>query len=180
MFHLICIVHDTDVDLSHYAQRLGFTFRIKPSFCFQFALNCYPGVKCCQYTSPFLSASPPVPAGPVATPPTPLSLSCRDEVCPVASGRHFPAGRLLPPRSSLQSRRYLYSTHTLCSTADSNTVSLYHCTVLQLYCIELCCSLPLQTPSLVWSRVATQWEKMTVFCRYVCMELSVKELQSLI
>ena len=131
----------------------------------------------CQYTSPFLSALPPVPAGPVATSPAPLSLSfsCRDEVCPDASGRHFPAGRLLPPRSSLQSCRYLYSTHTLCSTADSNTVSLYHCTVLQLYCIELCCSLPLQTPSLVWSRVATQWEKMTVFSRYVC-----KELQSLI
>ena len=125
MFHLICIVHDTDVDLSHYAQCLGFTFCIKASFCFQFALNCFPGVKCCQYTSSFLSASPPVPAGPVATsPPLSPSLSRRDEVYPVASGRHFPAGRLLPPRSSLQSRRYLYSTHTLCSTADSNTVSL--------------------------------------------------------
>ena len=192
-----------------------------------------------------------------------LSLSRRDEVCPVASGRHFPAGRLLPPRSSLQSRRYLYSTHTLCSTPDSNTVSLplhctaaitvlscvalcslqqiltqcvsttalycsYYCIALcalhqtltqchsttalycsyycielccvalcalqqtltqclsttalycSYYCIVLCCSLPPQTLSLVWSRVATQWEKMTVFCRYVCMELSVKELQSLI
>ena len=127
MFHLICIVHDTDVDLSHYAQCLGFTFHIKASFCFQFALNCFPGVKCCQYTS---SASPPVQLA--TTSHTSLSLSRRDEVCPVASGHHFPAGRLLPPRSSLQSRRYLYSTHTLCSTPDSNTVSLCHCTVLQL------------------------------------------------
>ena len=176
MFHLICIVHDTDVDLSHYAQRLGFTFHIKASFCFQSALNCFPGVKCCQYTSPFLSASPPVQLA--TTSPTPLSLSRRDEVCPIASGRHFPAGRLLPPRSSLQSRRYLYSTHTLCALQQTLTQCL---STTALYCcIELCCSLPLQTPSLVWSRVATQWEKMTVFCRYVCMELSVKELQSLI
>ena len=174
MFHLICIVHDTDVDLSHCtASRLHISY--KSGFCFQFALNCFPGVKCCQYTSPFPSASPPVQLA--TTSHTSLSLSRRDEVCPVASGRHSPAGRLLPPRSSLQSRRYLYSTHTLCSTADSKTVSLYHCSY---YCIELCCSPPLQTLSLVWSRVATQWEKMTVFCRYVCMELSVTELQSLI
>ena len=242
MFHLICIVHDTDVDLTHYAQHLGFASRIKASFCVQFALNCFPRVKCCQYTSPFPSAHRRQFQQDqlTTTSHTPLSLSfspaaMRSAPSPRAAIFLLAAFSLLVPQSratgtstlltlcalhqtltqslstgplhctaaitvlscvalcALQqtltqclSTTALYCSYycielccTLCSTADSNTVSLpLHCT--SYYCIELCCSLPLQTLPLVWSRVATQWEKMTVFCRYVCMELSVKELQSLI
>ena len=94
-----------------------------------------------------------------------LSHSRRDEVCPVASGRHFPAGRLLPPRSSLQSRRYLYSTHTLCSTPDSNTVSLpLHCTaaITVLSCVALC----------ALHQTLTQCLSTTaLYCNYYCIEL---------
>ena len=107
MFHIICIVHDTDVDLSHCtASRLHIRYKSKLLFsvCTQLlprseVLSVHLSISLCLATS---SVS-------YYTSYSSLSLSRRDEVCPVASGRHFPAGRLL--RLSQLRRRLQYCRH---------------------------------------------------------------------